>query len=113
MEIPNEVEALFYYDTENPAPEMKLTEDTLEYYAPHLPDTSKILPRNLVIPEEQAAQVADLEMMIGETVNSYMMRFILGESDIEENWDAYLSELEAVGLSEYLDLYQQCYDNMQ
>ena len=35
-----------------------------------------------------------------------------GESDIEKDWDAYLSQLEALGLAEYTRLAQTAYDGL-
>ncbi len=37
-------------------------------------------------------------------------RFITGDLDIEKDWDKYVSDLETLGLSEAIELYQKAYD---
>ena len=39
-------------------------------------------------------------------------RFILGDLDIEKDWDNYLGELEAMGLEYYLEICQTAFDRM-
>lgn len=39
---------------------------------------------------------------INDTYNTWMVDFIIGEKDIDADWDAYLAEMEAAGLSRYL-----------
>jgi putative aldouronate transport system substrate-binding protein len=39
-----------------------------------------------------------------------MAKFIRGEADLDNDWDDYLGELEAIGLEEYLKIYQEAYD---
>ena len=40
-------------------------------------------------------------------------QFVTGTTDIDAGWDAYLSELEKMGLSQYLSAVQSCWDRMQ
>ena len=37
-------------------------------------------------------------------------QFITGVADIEQQWDAYVNELNAMGLDEVLKVYQASYD---
>ncbi len=75
------------------------------------------------MPEER---IVYLPMTADETENSaeaYNMmqnyyreigaKFITGELDIDENWDAYLAELEKMGMSDALAIYQTSYDRMK
>ena len=37
-------------------------------------------------------------------------RWIAGESDIDADWDSYISSLNGIGLEEYVSMYQTAYD---
>ena len=67
----------------------------------------------IVYTEEQIDEIAD----INTTINTYVLeaatRFVLGDLDIEKDWDAYLNELNAMGLERYLDVTQEAYDNFK
>ena len=80
---------------------------------PYLPDSKMLLPVNLVISSDLSAELSDLSTLITETTNSWSMRFILGEANIDDNWEAYLAELESVGLARFLEIYQQASDQMK
>ncbi len=39
-----------------------------------------------------------------------MTKFIRGEASLQSDWDSYLGELDKIGLSRILDIYQEAYD---
>ncbi len=39
-----------------------------------------------------------------------MAQFIRGEADLDAGWDTYLSTLEQMGLTPYVQVYQDAYD---
>ena len=39
-----------------------------------------------------------------------MVQFITGELDIEKDWDAYLEQLQTMGVDNFLEIYQKYYD---
>lgn len=90
-----------------------LNKATEELYVPEFPSDDKLLPANLIYTEEQATEISDLEALIWETVNTYRTKFILGEADVDAEWDAFLAELEFVGINRYLEIIQEAYDAMQ
>ena len=47
---------------------------------------------------------------INNYVNEALALFIVGDMDVERNWDAYLRELETMGLKRYLEISQSGYD---
>ena len=51
----------------------------------------------------------DINAYIAETT----AKFISGETDVETGWDAYIKDLEKMGLQELLDVYQGAYDRAQ
>jgi putative aldouronate transport system substrate-binding protein len=44
-----------------------------------------------------------------DTINTWTLNFIIGEKDIDADWDAYLAELEGVNLSDYTEMYNAAY----
>ena len=43
-------------------------------------------------------------------MKSAIVAFITGQKDIDAEWDAYLADLEKLGLSDYIAAYQKTYD---
>lgn len=69
------------------------------------------LPRLYMTTEEQNT-IAMIAPQLKNTVSYYSAKWIL-DGGIENDWDTYLSQLEAAGLQEYMDLYQSVYDRYQ
>ena len=46
-------------------------------------------------------------------VNNFLEECITGVRDVETSWDAYLAELEALGLHKWLEIAQQAYDRQR
>lgn len=59
--------------------------------------------------ENLISEVAEYKTLINDTVKVAYTEFILGIRDIETEWDAYVEELNNVGLDYYLDLLAQYY----
>ena len=66
----------------------------------------------LVFTQEELDQVSEIEATIRTYVDESLTRFILGDMDVEADWDAYLNELETIGLSMYLEVAQTAYDRL-
>ena len=53
--------------------------------------------------------------MLKATVAKYTAQsveaFVTGTRSLDRDWDTYLRQLEAIGLSEYLEMVQQAYDS--
>ena len=64
----------------------------------------------VIFDETQAAEVTDLQVGINNHVNESIARFIVGDLDIESDWDWYLRELEVMGLQRFIQLQQQAFD---
>jgi len=47
---------------------------------------------------------------IGNYVNQSLVHFITGETDIEENWDSYVSTVNNMGIQNIIDIYQRYFD---
>ncbi len=64
----------------------------------------------LVFTSEQSQRLGELNTAITTQVDQSYAAFVTGQADIESGWDSYLTELENLGLQDYLDIYQAAYD---
>lgn len=60
--------------------------------------------------EEQIDEIADVQTTVQTYVNEAATRFVLGDLDLDQDWDAYLNELNAMGLARYLEVTQEAYN---
>jgi putative aldouronate transport system substrate-binding protein len=44
-------------------------------------------------------------------VTEMIARFVVGDADINKEWDAYLAELDKIGIDRYLEIMQKAYDD--
>lgn len=89
--------------------EVVLYNETKNKYEPHQPtDVSTVPP--LFLTNEQASEVADLSKTINDYVDEMMARFVIGDADLDKDWDGYVQQLEAMNVARYLDIYQEAYD---
>lgn len=64
----------------------------------------------IVYTEEQVDEIADVQTTIDTYVSEAATRFVLGDLDLDKDWDTYLKELGAMGLARYMDVTQEAYD---
>jgi putative aldouronate transport system substrate-binding protein len=76
-------------------------------YAPY--DVDKTIPP-LVITPDQATEMGDLSTTITNLVNESFAAFVIGQRDVDRDWDAYLKTLNDAGLQNLLKMYQDAYD---
>lgn len=69
-------------------------------------DTGEAMPV-VIFPPEVAPEIAELQATIKDSVKSFVARFVTGEMDIDSGWNAYLRELENLGVERYVELYDQ------
>lgn len=74
-------------------------------------DMSKIVGM-IVYNDEELEIVNELQSNLSTYYKECFSRFCTGDMDIEADWDTYISELETIGLSEYLEISQTAYDRM-
>ena len=51
-------------------------------------------------------------MDIDNLRSTTLARWITGQGDIDAEWDAYVKQMNDLGLQEYLALWQQAYDTL-
>ena len=83
---------------------------TVDYYVPTRPSIDILYPALVVPTEDDAQEMSSLEVDISTKIAEMMVRFIVGEADLDADWDAYVNDLEAAGMSRYLELKQKSYD---
>lgn len=98
--------------TETNELEARLLNITKELYEPYSAK-DRYLP-NLFFDSETIEAYGDLRTQLSDVVETYLVRFVTGELDIESGWDEYVSELENAGLNDYVSNTQAVYDkNME
>lgn len=70
------------------------------------------MPMKVTYNEEETNQINDIKNSIQTYVNESIVRFALGDMDLDNDWDAYLAELDTIGLKEYLETSQTAYDRV-
>lgn len=89
-------------------------QDVLGYAstALHLGKHPEQLCPQLIFTADESEQIAEIQSAVQTYADECFTRFILGDLDVEKDWDSYLGELEAMGLEYYLDICQAAYDRM-
>ncbi|UQZ86796.1 Lipoprotein LipO precursor [Paenibacillus konkukensis] len=95
-------------DPDNPL-EVVLYQETKKNYEPYRIEKNKIVPP-LFFTSDQAEELADLSKPIDRCREDFLTRAVLGDLDIEAEWNDYVQSLEKLGLSRYLEIYQAAYD---
>lgn len=68
------------------------------------------LPSSVTLTQDESTERAALYADISTIVKEQTAQFISGALDIEENWDAYISALEASGIERAIEITQAAYD---
>lgn len=76
------------------------------YYTKH---PEKVLPI-LKYTMEEAEQIQDTLTTLPDFVKQALAEFVTGARDIEKDWDAYLEEMNSMGLQQWLEIAQAAYD---
>ena len=80
-----------------------------EQYAEFSPTLESMVP-NLTFEGSDAQFISEATLSIGGYVNQALVQFVTGDMDIDTQWDEYISTLESMGVQQYIDTYQKCYD---
>lgn len=81
----------------------------LLYYMDIMPKTGEYVPTLSFTPEE-TEELAEIRTAIDTYREECRTRFILGDMDIETEWDSYLKELDGMGLARYIEICQTAYN---
>jgi putative aldouronate transport system substrate-binding protein len=81
------------------------TRDLMEPYGTN----DKAVPP-LVFTEEQSKVFGEVFTSVYNTSDEWFANFVIGNADIEKDWDVYIQTLKDSGLDQLLDIYQTAYD---
>ena len=68
------------------------------------------LPTAMSLDTDQADEYSTTFADIKTLAEEYVDKFIVGEYDIDAEWDTYVEELYGMGLQDCIDIYQDAYD---
>jgi len=78
-------------------------------YAAHDKYKTEIYLGDLLIPSEDIAEYNDIKTALDD-VNVSFASFVIGDMSLDNDWDAYVANLEKLGLPRYLEILQNAYD---
>ena len=61
--------------------------------------------------DEETETLTSIQSGIKDQILQMAARWIAGESDIDADWDSYISSLNGIGLEEYVSIWQTAYDH--
>ena len=89
--------------------EERLYEAASKYYYPYAKEQTYPL---MVMSAEESAVVNEYKTAINAYVDEMISGFLAGTYDLDKDWDSYLSEFDALGLEDYLNVLQSAYDKV-
>jgi len=84
------------------------TDRVSKYWDLSHPDAPQNLPL-IYCSQDEATEFNNLQVSIIDNFKSATVMFIVGERDIDKDWDAYLKEMEGYGINRWLELYEKAY----
>jgi putative aldouronate transport system substrate-binding protein len=79
-------------------------------YAPYAADISMLIPPLFYSPEN-ASEMAMLTTNINTYVDECIAKFVVGDMNVETDWNRFQNELRNLGIDRYLSLIQAAYDS--
>ena len=89
--------------------EARIESETENLYAPYLISP---VPNTFFLEGDETSRYNDLKTTIGEYVTMSIAQFVTGAKSLDGDWDQYLSDLEAYGVDQYVELLQKGYDSV-
>lgn len=70
------------------------------------------VPRsNIILETDEQEEFAEIKTSLKSYIETAIAQFIVGEKDIEKDWDSYVDELHGYNTERYVELMQHAYDN--
>jgi putative aldouronate transport system substrate-binding protein len=67
----------------------------------------------LIYTEEESEIISEIQRNIDSYLDDTVTRFIIGDLDIDSNWDSYINELKSIDVEELIETVQTAYDRMK
>ena len=90
--------------------ELRLFRDTAEKMVPYAPEQWFI---NVFVDPDDVEEMAQMKTNILDYIRQSAVQFIIGELDIDSDWDSYLAQLKRLNLDKYVLLNQDAWDSMK
>jgi putative aldouronate transport system substrate-binding protein len=88
-----------------------LFEATYESYEPYAPDASTFLPP-FMYSAEDSKRLNEINTTLASYIWESRDKFIVGNMDIENDWEQYLGEIKKIGYEEVISIMQARYDEL-
>lgn len=89
--------------------EVVLYGETNTKYEPYARPVEAIIPP-LAFTEDQSIELTDIQLSVTDHVTQMAAQFILGQADLDAEWDSYVETLNTLGLPRMVEIYQEAYD---
>ena len=93
-------------DDGNPLNTSRLAYDAIARMKGHIPEE---IAGKISYTADESNQIAEIKSNITSYWHEAMTLFVIGDMDIDTEWDAYLAELNDLGLKEYMAVDQEAY----
>ncbi len=80
-------------------------------YIPYKPNNDEYV-RELIYDKEENERISESKILMSDFAYESLARFVIGDLNIETQWDWYVNELRAMGIEEYIEVSQTVYDRM-
>jgi putative aldouronate transport system substrate-binding protein len=72
-------------------------------------DTAYAMP-NLTLTSDESSTATNIESELSTYVSEYLLKVIVGETDLASTWDSYLNTLDNMGVNTVIGIYQDALD---
>ena len=93
-------------DDGDPMNIFRIAYDTVGKLQGYIPDE---VAGMIVYTVDENTQIAEISSNITSYCKECKTLFIIGDMDLDSDWDSYLAELDKLGLQEYLEVTQNAY----
>jgi putative aldouronate transport system substrate-binding protein len=71
------------------------------------------MPSQVELDTDEANAYSEKWSDISTYASTEVFKFVMGEYNFDEDWDAFIAQLEDMGLEDCIDLYQEAYDRYE
>ena len=72
---------------------------------------AQVIPK-LIFTSDESDAITEIQSNLKTYVEENVAAFLTGAKSLETDWDAYVAELDKIGLADYLEVVQTVYDRM-
>ena len=91
-----------------PLNNQRLAYNTVALLIDYVPEADKVAGK-ITYTADESNEIAEIQTNLNSYFKEAMCLFVIGDMDVEADWDEYIEELEALGMNEYLEIAQTAY----